>query len=238
MLSYFKKTYCINLTSREDRLHRVSKEFEENGLSKFFQRFAAVNPKRHDYDPKYNKSIGPYHVVPNAGCLGSHRAIIKEAKEQGLENVLVFEDDVKFIGDKEAVSESINDLKNTDWGLFYLGATIEEEMKEVTPRLFQTKCAKATHAVAYSKKVYDDILNIVPEDINELLEFTCEYTAVDNFLIKEIQSKYQTFICNPMFAVQGRSFSDIVQMNIDYSYDQIRLFNENKPEEHFVENHK
>jgi GR25 family glycosyltransferase involved in LPS biosynthesis len=238
MLNLFKDIYCINLISREDRWHQVQKSFSRIGIKDLVNRFPAVNPRKYDFDPKFDTKVGPYHVVPNAGCLGSHRAIIKKAKEDGLKQVLVFEDDVSFLHDDTAlVNHAIEDLPES-WGLFYLGATIEEKMWMVSNFLFKTDCAKATHAVAYHHTVYDDILSKVPEDISDLVEFTAGCVAVDNFLIQEIQSKHTTYICNPLFAVQGRSFSDIVQRNIDYSHDQIRLFDQNKPDEWFMENHR
>jgi GR25 family glycosyltransferase involved in LPS biosynthesis len=233
MLNLFKDIYCINLISREDRWHQVQKSFSRIGIKDLVNRFPAVNPRKYDFDPKFDTKVGPYHVVPNAGCLGSHRAIIKKAKEDGLKQVLVFEDDVSFLHDDTAL---VNLPES--WGLFYLGATIEEKMWMVSNFLFKTDCAKATHAVAYHHTVYDDILSKVPEDISDLVEFTAGCVAVDNFLIQEIQSKHTTYICNPLFAVQGRSFSDIVQRNIDYSHDQIRLFDQNKPDEWFMENHR
>lgn len=238
MLNLFKDIYCINLISREDRWHKVQKSFSQIGIEGRVKRFPAVNPRKYDFDPKFDTKVGPYYVVPNAGCFGSHRAIIKKAKEDGLEQVLVFEDDVSFLHEEIAlVSHAIEDLPNT-WGLFYLGATVEKKMGMVSNFLFRTDCAKATHAVAYHHTVYDDILSKVPEDIPELVEFTAGCVAVDNFLIQEIQSKHTTYICNPLFAVQGKSFSDIVQRNIDYSHDQIRLFDQNKPDEWFTENHR
>jgi GR25 family glycosyltransferase involved in LPS biosynthesis len=238
MLNLFKDIYCINLISREDRWHQVQKSFSQIGIKDLVNRFPAVNPRKYDFDPKFDTKAGPYHIVPNAGCLGSHRAIIKKAKEDGLKQVLVFEDDVSFLhNDISLINHAIEDLPNT-WGLFYLGATVEKKMGMVSNFLFRTDCAKATHAVAYHHTVYDDILSKVPEDIPELVEFTAGCVAVDNFLIQEIQSKHTTYICNPLFAVQGKSFSDIVQRNIDYSHDQIRLFDQNKPDEWFTENYR
>tara|TARA_R100000152_G_C6777589_1_gene207550 strand:- start:893 stop:1609 length:717 start_codon:yes stop_codon:yes gene_type:complete len=238
MLGFFEEIFCINLVSREDRWHRCQKSFDKIGIKPRVRHFEALNPRKYNFDEKYDKQIGPYHVVPNAGCLGSHRRIIKLAKENGLKNVLVFEDDVDFLHDDlDLVKRSTESLPE-DWGLFYLGATVEKQMCMVDEHLFQTNFAKATHAVAYNHTVYDEILNLVPEGVPELVEFTSSCVAVDNFLINSIQSKYPTFICNPLFAVQGRSFSDIVQMNIDYSHDQIRFFEQNKPEEFFIENHK
>jgi len=238
MLNLFNNIYCINLVSREDRWNQSQKSFSKLGIEGIVKRFPAINPRKYDFDPKFDTKVGPYHIVPNAGCLGSHRAIIKKAKEEGMEQVLVFEDDVSFLHhDIGLVNHAIEDLPD-NWGLLYLGATVEKKMWMVSNFLFRTDYAKATHAVAYHRTVYDDILSKVPEDISDLVEFTAGCVAIDNFLIEEIQSKHATYICNPLFAVQGRSFSDIVQMNIDYSHDQIRLFDENKPDEWFTENYR
>ena len=73
MLSLFKDIYCINLTSREDRWHQVQKSFSQIGIKEKVQRFPAVNPRGYEFDPKFDTKVGPYHIVPNAGCLGSHR---------------------------------------------------------------------------------------------------------------------------------------------------------------------
>jgi len=232
MFNYFNKAYCINLTSREDRWERVKKEFESHGFSEFIERFPAVNLRKFDFDEQYDVSIGPYHVVSAGGCLASHRAIIQEAKDSGLENVLVFEDDVVFIdGGLPAFQQAVEDLKAQDWALFYLGATVEKRMTTVTKNLFKTTLAKATHAIAYNHTIYDEILGTLPEGVNDMLRFVKDRAALDDYYVREIQPKHNCYICNPMFVVQGRSFSDIVQRNIDYSQDQMRLFNQNRPED-------
>jgi GR25 family glycosyltransferase involved in LPS biosynthesis len=171
--------------------------------------------------------------------LASHRAIIQEAKDNGLENVLVLEDDVGFIP-KETNNflKAVDDLKSQDWALFYLGATVERQMIFVTDNLFKTTLAKATHAIAYNHTVYDEILGTLPEGTNEMLKFVKDRAALDDYFVNDIQPRYNCYICNPMFVVQGRSFSDIVQRNIDYSQDQLRFFQENLPEKQLIENHK
>jgi GR25 family glycosyltransferase involved in LPS biosynthesis len=239
MFNFFEKVHCINLTSREDRWERCKKEFSAARVADQVNRFPAVNLRRFDFDEQYDVSVGPYSVVSAGGCLASHRAIIQEAKDNGLKNVLVLEDDVSFI--LEATDEflrAVEDLKNQDWALFYLGATVEQQMGFVTENLFKTTLAKATHAIAYNHTIYDEILGTIPEGVNEMLKFVKDRAALDDYYVKEIQPRYNCYICNPMFVVQGRSFSDIVQMNIDYSHDQLRFFQENLPEKCLIENHK
>ena len=239
MFSFFKKVYCINLTSREDRWERCKKEFDLVKVTNQVERFSAVNLRRFDFDEQYDVSIGPYSVVSAGGCLASHRAIIQEAKDNGLENVLVLEDDVGFIPEEvNNFLKAVDDLKSQDWALFYLGATVERQMNFVTDNIFKTTLPKATHAIANNHTVYEEILGTLPEGTNEMLKFVKDRAALDDYFVNDIQPRYNCYICNPMFVVQGRSFSDIVQRNIDYSQDQLRFFQENLPEKQLIENHK
>ena len=89
----------INLDERKDRWETVQKDLNAQGLS-HYQRFSAIKPtdqiqQRPDFLPKEKQTyrIGCY------GCLLSHYHIIKEAKEQSLPFVLIFEDDAAFKGE-------------------------------------------------------------------------------------------------------------------------------------------
>jgi len=83
----------------------------------------------------------------------SHRAVIAEAKAQGLQNVLVFEDDVRFTADAIAgLQIAIAELSGRAWKLLYLGACRWD--REFPPidglqRLAAAGPVTCTHAVAY-----------------------------------------------------------------------------------------
>lgn len=74
--------FYINLDRRTDRRAEVEQEFADKGLS--VERFPAI-----EYDPGA------------IGCNLSHIAVLKLAKERGYESVMIFEDDFKFLVDKE-----------------------------------------------------------------------------------------------------------------------------------------
>lgn len=60
------------------------------------------------------------------GCYESHKAVAKYAYDQNLKEVLILEDDVKFLQlDFTAILEKLNQIKayDKDWMLFYLGWT-------------------------------------------------------------------------------------------------------------------
>lgn len=94
---FFDAVYCINLAEEKTRWQEVSARFERLGISSRVRRFEAFRTQ-------------PNHHI---GCGLSHRAIVAEAKAQGLENVLVFEDDVRFTygavqGLRQALDERIH----------------------------------------------------------------------------------------------------------------------------------
>ena len=79
IFDYFDAIYCINLDKRPDRWEWVKKEFEKMGIEDKVKRFPAFD-------------VNKKHV----GCALSHRYIIKLAKENKYNNVLILEDDIYF----------------------------------------------------------------------------------------------------------------------------------------------
>ncbi len=114
---FFSAIYCINLADETDRWRKVSARFERLGISHRVRRFEGIRtePNRH------------------VGCGLSHRALVAEAKEQGLENVLIFEDNVLFTEDAIAgLQIGLEDLRRLQWIFLYLGGC---RWKQEFPRL-------------------------------------------------------------------------------------------------------
>ena len=89
---------CINLDSDVERWQDMEKVFQEYNIN--CKRFNAIRNKN-----------------GWAGSTLSHRACIQEAKEKGLRNVLIFEDDVFFLHEPEKVKEMLRNafvLKDFD----------------------------------------------------------------------------------------------------------------------------
>jgi len=78
---FFEKIFCINLDIRTDRWDTCKQEFLKYNL------LSAVN--------RYSACVDPTSIIQ--GITNSHVNIIEYAKEQKLQNVFIFEDDVRFI---------------------------------------------------------------------------------------------------------------------------------------------
>jgi GR25 family glycosyltransferase involved in LPS biosynthesis len=183
----FPLQYVINLDKRKDRLELAKKEFEKLGISP--KRFSAIK-----------------NDIPWIGCLQSHIAILKEA-QRIKQNVLVFEDDVKFIGDyKEVIDKSLNELSKFKWDLFYLGGNVLKDIYQETEHLGRLQHCQSTHAIAYSYK-----------SLEYLIPFLEANTYILDVLLADYVIPYTNcYITIPMTAIQRTSFSNIENKEMTY----------------------
>ena len=100
-------------------------QFETLGISDRVERFSAIKPtkdERWDRPVPWGKGKYAYPRVGAVGCAESHKAVIQLAKDRGLNNVLVLEDDFKVCdGWSENLKCALDDLDKYDWNLFYVG---------------------------------------------------------------------------------------------------------------------
>jgi len=200
---YFDEIYCINLDERTDRWEHAQKEFSKAGILDRVKRFSAI--KEND---------------GRLGIVKSNLAIIKIAKEKKLKNVLVFEDDFEFIVDdpQKVLQDTINQVGNNQWYLFYLGANTHQKLLKIKPNLIVLKNAFAVHSMAYSEKMYDIFIRKY-DRIKTIKDFN---DILDVFLAKKIQEKYICFMVHPMMTTQMNSYSDIEKRVVNYDFIEER----------------
>jgi len=203
---YFEEIYCINLDERIDRWSHAQKEFEKAGIKDRVQRFSAIRNKD-----------------GRVGIIKSNLEIVKMAKKKGLKNVLVFEDDVKFIVEnpQEVLAASLEQIGNLDWTLFYLGANTHEKLIKIKPNLILLKNAFAVHSMAYSEKVYDTFIRKY-EGIERITKHS---DILDVYIAQYFQTKYICLMVNPMMTTQINSYSDIEKRVVNYNFIEERFKN-------------
>jgi hypothetical protein len=118
---FFDAIYCINRAASAERWRDVSEQFSSLGIAHRVRRFEAASTPHDSY----------------AGSGLSHRALIADARRQGLGNLLVLEDEVRFNADTmPRLRLAVNELRDRPWQIVHL----------------------REHAVAYHSSVYDRIL--------------------------------------------------------------------------------
>lgn len=205
---YFEEIYCINLDHRVDRWENAQKEFSKVGILDRVKRFSAI--KLDD---------------GRIGLIKSNLEIIKNAKKNNLENVLIFEDDVRFVSDDtlKILDLAIKQTKQLkiNWQLFYLGANTHTKLIKIAPNLISLNNAFATHSLAYHKSIYNKYIDYA-ENIKQIKKHT---DILDVWMASEIQSKYVALMVNPLLTTQMNSYSDIEGRVVNYDFIEERFKN-------------
>lgn len=186
---FFSAIYCINCSHRADRREHAQAQFEKIGITNKVIWFEGISGG-------------------NVGCTKSHIAITQLAKEQGLPNVLVFEDDVEFL-DITPLEVALAHLGTFD--LFYLGILGGELRKESSI----VRCCGnggGTHAVCYAASTYDHLNSYfqagtkfeVPID-----RYLADYWQIPETMRAIRGTEGRCFAPNPIVAIQSGLHSDI-----------------------------
>ena len=218
---YFSKIYCINLDSRPDRYNECLREFKKLNID--VQRVSGINGKLY-FRPGLNLSAGAY------GLLLTNIRIIEDAIMNEHKNILVLEDDVKFIDIFYKIfNEKITLLPN-DWDLLYLGGNnvfhqgkfnlitgdknfkvTKENYKTLNHELCKTTWTQTTHAVAINSKFYDILMDSIRKNMTQPIDL--QYCILQ-------QAGYNAYTFLPSLALQRPSFSDIENVYVDYNKTQ------------------
>ena len=120
----FDRTICINLVNRKDKRLITQSKFDNLGI-----KVEWYNAIQYGFLPNIVKSItdakvGHFNITQpyEMGCALSHYSVIKQALEDGIEKLFVFEDDVCFHKNfNEKFEKSYNSIPS-NWDMMMLYA--------------------------------------------------------------------------------------------------------------------
>lgn len=163
LYDWFDRVVVINLDRRPDRWERVQRHLAEVGWPfRYPQRVSAI-------DGKQDKRPGWWRAgAPAWGCYRSHLGVIEDALNDGIESLLVLEDDVLLPETFRArVAEFLNQLPK-DWHGLYLGGQHIRPGKQPPENLgngvLQAKNVNRLHAYA----MRGDYLHAVRDHLQDL----------------------------------------------------------------------
>jgi len=187
----------INLKNRTDRWNSVKNIFKNFKI----KRFNAI----------YSKDGWK-------GCALSHINIVKQAKKENKEYVIISEDDTYFINNnwENTFLNILNYLNNhlNEWNMFTFGTTYPIEKPNQKIKLINNKLliieyefAHVSNFVIYHKSSYDTIIKL------ENNFTTPQKTSIDVYFNK-LKHKW-TLI--PAISYQQNTYSDIIKQTVNYS---------------------
>lgn len=211
----FDRAVCLNIDRRIGERGRISEEFSAHGIQVEF--FLAGNGSVADieYDhidvrPVRVKSTYPaFQARPNSyNAFLCFQKIIRKAQSQGVETLLILEDDVHLNNDfGDVASAAWKELfeVDPDWQLFYLGANHTwSRTKEVAPHLLRLNGSGCFHAVCLRRNVFDLVLAMEPTE------------PIDGCVGKRLHLSGHAYAVWPNIAVQQPGFSHCEGTQVNY----------------------
>lgn len=157
LADHFDRTYIINLPERTDRRSAILRELSVAGISVTDSRVQISSAIRSE------KACGfPSRAV--RGCYMSHLAVLEDARNRKLKNVLVMEDDLMISPLLPQFLPSIlSGIDQQDWGFIYLGH-VEELAAAPKPRLIPYTAPLVTaHFYAVNGTVLDRLIGYLQQ---------------------------------------------------------------------------
>jgi len=211
------KLYVINLDRRPDRYQEAVVEFQK--INVIVDRVSGVDGKA--------LLITRTGMNPGAfGLLLTHVELIKDAISKNYENIVIFEDDVKFVDNFNSIfNEKIEFLPN-DWDFLYLGGNhilhvngfnlvtgdknfkvTKENYRTLNYELCKTPCTYCAHALVINSRIYNRILDTIQKNPSQ---------PIDNIYYTIQMEGCNAYTFLPSLAIQRPSFSDIEGCRVDY----------------------
>jgi hypothetical protein len=148
------------------------------------------------------------------GLALSHRRVLEQARAQGLEQVLVLEDDAVFLeGTAAVLGPALRQLACLPWNACYLGGgwyrtqpSWRFRFPAVSAHLEYVHGLTTTHAIAYHQRLYDQLLAELPGGESEMREWIAEHKALDLYYAETLGAGI--FRTVPVLASQESLVSD------------------------------
>ena len=192
--TYIDKVIYINLEHRKDRKEEI--ESELNSMNIEYERFNAIS----------NPDFG---IV---GCTQSHLEIFKMAKEKGYKNILIFEDDFKFIVSKDIFEEQIELLYKSQvtFDICMLGyRLLKSSPCHDYPFLQKAIDVDTTSCYIINDSMYDTLIDLYEWTIPLLIDTRKHWIYALDQIWKLLQPISKWYLFNTRIGIQRPSYSDL-----------------------------
>jgi hypothetical protein len=192
--------FVINLVYRCDRREEMQRELAVIGWRAEF--FPAVRAE----------SAAGFPSTGARGCFLSHLAVLRKARDAGVENVVLLEDDVNFVADFGAQwRAAMVELARRDWSLFYAGHALKR-LPAGLSRLAPGDAVRCSHFLVVNRKALTPLI----EGLEMILSRPPGHPLggpmhVDGAYstIRAQNRSVISYVCSPVLGYQRPSRSDV-----------------------------
>lgn len=198
-MEHIKHAVYINLDRRADRRAEFNAECERIGLR--VERFPAIESQ-------------PGFV----GCHKSHIAVLKMAKANNWEHVLIFEDDFQFLVDAATFQTNLEQFfaSNTPYDVLMLSYNIQrsEPVNELISKVYEAQTASG---YLVHSRFYDTLIQNLETNLPLLERTGAHWLYLNDQCWKSVQPDAAWYFFNTRIGKQRPSYSDLANRFMDYN---------------------
>ena len=142
--------------------------------------------------------IQPLNSNPIEGNKISHVSLIKKCKEEGLESVLILEDDFRIVGGLSTLPPVPE-----KWDILYLGGEVLRKLEPLKEGW--VRCISKRHHAYVVNLKNDEMIEEICKCIDKKGRKYCDWMA------ERVQPRFRTYMVNPMRFIQHDGQSDITK---------------------------
>jgi GR25 family glycosyltransferase involved in LPS biosynthesis len=201
-----KNIFYINLESRPDR-----KKFFENQM-----KMVRLNAIR-------------FNAIKNScgavGCSLSHLALLKYAKKNNLDHILIMEDDIMFLNPQLFIHNLNNFLKNhKSFDVLIIAGNNMGEYTRIDENCVKVQHCQTTTGYLVKSHYYDKLIHNFEEGVSNLIK---NINLKDDYALDQYWTKLQLidnwYLLTPLTVSQKPDYSDIENKHINYNYVMLDL---------------
>jgi len=198
--------FYINLDRRIDRKQHIENQLKL--LNWKATRFSAI-----------------LHQFGALGCSLSHLALLKYARNNNLDHILILEDDVTFLDPSSFLNNINNFLKNhKDFDVLLLAGNNMGHYKKIDDCCVKISHCQTTTAYLVKNHYYDTLIDNYENGINLLQLYPNKKNnyAIDQYWCS-LQLLHNWYLLIPLTVVQRPDISDIEKRPINYTSTMLDL---------------
>lgn len=214
LLDFVDKIFYINLEHRKDRKQQIENELRK--IDPYFKKTERFNACT------YNNDNIPKNIRGAIGCSTSHMEIIKIAKKNNYNNILILEDDFLFNIDIKIFFDLITTFHQNikDFHFLILGTNQFNFYKTNINDIYKISGSQTTSGYIINKNIFDQYIKIIDNSIKELINTRHISKYAIDMVWKQLQGKdkkcYTFNNKNRKVGIQRESYSDIECRNVNY----------------------
>jgi GR25 family glycosyltransferase involved in LPS biosynthesis len=204
-MNQFDQLYYINLEYRKDMYDSINNVIDNLKFDR--SKVTRINAIK--------KDNGAY------GCALSHIQALEDAKKNGYNKVLIFEDDFQpfdYIDTNNKITKFLNEVQ--DWDLVQLSSNDDCDKKNIgIDNVYKVLNCQSTIAYAIQRHFIDKLLEVFIESANQLSKIEnyiepCPYCIDVNW--KKIQKENNWYTFYPILGREYPKYSDVQHKYIDH----------------------